>query len=325
MQRRQFITLLGGAAAGWPIAGIAEQSNRVRRIGGLLLTGFGPFTDAFVLELQKLGWIEDRNIHIEMRIHTGGVDEIRSLAADLVRRSPDVILATSPIEAKVLRQETSTIPIVFVIGVDPVSQGIVDSFAHPGGNITGCSSYEFSMGGKWVQSLTEIAPAVKRIGIIFNPQTAPYMQSIVHSVEVAAAPLRVKISAMPVHDLVGVAHAVASLAEESDSGIILPPDLFLAANIQAIVALVAQYRLPTMYSAAPFARLGGLIAYGPDLSDNWRRAANLVDRILKGAKPADLPIEQPDKFELVINLKTAKALGLTVPSMLLAQATEVIE
>jgi putative ABC transport system substrate-binding protein len=325
MRRREFIAAIGAVSIGWPIGASAQQPDRVRRIGALLTGVDSQLSDAFVRELEKLGWVEGRNIHIEMRLHAGDPDRMRAYAAELVNLSPDVILATSPIEAKVLRQETGVIPIVFAAGVDPVSQGVVDSLAHPGGNITGCSTFEFSLGGKWVQTLKEIAPDIKRIGMVFNPQTAPYIQSIVHSVEVAAAPLRLEISAKPVRDTTELERAVASWARESGSAMIFPPDIFLSANVKAIVALVAEYRLPAIYSVPAYARFGGLLAYGPDFFDNYRRAAHLVDRILRGDKPSDLPIEQPVRFVLTINLKTAKQLGLNVGAALLARADEVIE
>lgn len=250
---------------------------------------------------------------------------MQAFAAELAKLSPDVILASSPIEAKALQTETGTVPIVFVIGVDPVSQGVVESLARPGRNVTGCSSFDFSMGGKWAQSLKEMAPHVKRMGIIFNPQTAPYMQSIVQSVESGAGPLQIEITAIPVLDDVELGRAMTSLAQKSDSAMVVPPDIFLSARMQAIVALAAELRLPAIYPGAPIAKFGGLLAYGPDFSDNYRRTAKLIDRILRGAKPADLPVEQPNKFQMAINLKTAKLLGLTVPSTLLAQADEVIE
>jgi putative ABC transport system substrate-binding protein len=321
MTRREFIAAsIGAMAIGWPIGGIAQQPDRVRQIGALLI-GAGPLSDEFARELERLGWIEGRNVHIEMRTHSGASDRMRAYAGELVRLSPDVILAASPVEAKMLQQETAIIPIVFASG----TQGAVDSFAHPGGNITGCSSFEFSMGGKWVQGLKEMAPRTRRIGVVFNPQTAPYIESILQSVKFAADPLRVEISAIPVFDLVELEGAVASLAQEPDSAMFFPPDVFLSANVQAIIALVAQYRLPAVYPVPGFANFGGLLAYGPDFSDNFRRAAKLVDRILNGAKPADLPVEQPTSFELAINLKTAKDLGLEIPATLLARADKVIE
>jgi putative ABC transport system substrate-binding protein len=325
MKRREFIVAsIGVMAIGWPIGGIAQQPDRVRRIGALLI-GAGPLSDEFARELENLGWIEGRNIHIDVRTHSGDSDRMRAYASELVKLSPDVILAASPVEAKMLRQETGIIPIVFASGVDPVGQGAVDSFAHPGGNITGCSSFEFSMGGKWVQGLTEMAPRTKRIGVVFNPQTAPYIESILQSVKFAADPLRVEISAIPVLDLGELERAVASLAQEPDHAMFFPPDVFLSAQVQAIIALVAQYRLPAVYPVPAFADFGGLLAYGPNFLDNFRRAAKLVDRILKGAKPADLPVEQPTSFELAINLRTAKALGLEIPATLLARADKVIE
>lgn len=325
MKRRDFIAAVGVASIGWPSGGSAQQPDRVRRIGALLTVADSQLSDAFIRELEKFGWIEGRNIHIEWRFHAGDPDRMRAYAAELVGLSPDVILATSPIEAKVLRQETSIFPIVFAAGVDPVSQGVVDSLAHPGGNITGCSTFEFSLGGKWVQSLREIAPNVRRIGIVFNPQTAPYIESIVHSTEVAAVPARVTISAIPVLDVAELERAVASWAQEPDGAVIFAPDVSLSAKVKAAIALVARYRLPAVYAVPAYAKFGGLLAYGPAFLDNYRRAARLIDRILKGARPSDLPIEQPTRFVLAINLKTAKQLGLDVTPSLLAQADEVIE
>jgi putative ABC transport system substrate-binding protein len=327
MKRREFMTLFGEAtiAAVWASGAIAQRSEPVRRIGALSSVGFGLTGAPVFSELEKLGWVEGRNVHIEERLHGGDPDRMRYYAAELVKLSPDVILAFSPVEAKALQQETGTIPIIFVAGVDPVSQGVVDSFAHPGRNVTGCSSFDFSMGGKWVQSLKEIAPNINRIGIVFNPQTAPYIQSIVQSVEFAASPLHVKILAIPVLNNAELDRAITSLAEEPSNALIFPPDIFLIANMLTIIALAAQYRLPAVYPTSGYAKLGGLIAYGPDLFDNYRRSAKLVDLVLKGAKPADLPVEQPTKFELAINLKTAKALGLAVPPTLLGLADVVIE
>jgi putative ABC transport system substrate-binding protein len=322
MRRRELITGLGAGAVSWPL--VVRGQQRVRQIGALLL-GVIPEFSAFIHGLETFGWIEGRNTNIEVRTHTGDTDEMHPYAAELVRLSPDVILAATTIEAKALRQETSTIPIVFAAGIDPVNQGIVDSFARPGGNVTGCSSFESSMGGKWVQGLKEMAPDVKHIGIVFNPQTASFTDSIVHSVEAAAGPLQVRISAIPVNDIAELERMVASLAQEPNHAMIVPPDIFLSAKIKAIIALAAQYRLPAAYSVPTFAKYGGLLAYGPDFFENYLRAAKLVDRILKGAKPSDLPIEQPTKFVLAINLKTATALGLTIPPALLLRADEVIE
>ena len=229
MKRREFIALFGGAtvATVWASGTIAQRSEPVRRIGALSSSGgFGQTGASVFSELEKLGWVEGRNIHIEERLHGGDPDRMRAYAADLVKLSPDVMLAFNPVEAKVFQQETSTIPIVFAVGVDPVSQGIVDSFAHPGRNVTGCSTFDFSMGGKWVQSLKEIAPNIKRIGIVFNPQTAPYMQSIVHSVESAAGPLHIKILAIPVLDEAELDQAITSLGQEPENAMIVPPDFF---------------------------------------------------------------------------------------------------
>lgn len=325
MRRREFIAAIGALPVGWSVRGHAQQPDRVRRIGALLVGVDSKLRDAFVGELDRLGWVDGRNLHIEQRLHGGDPDRLQAYAAELVGLAPDVILATSPIEATALRRATGTIPIVFAAGVDPVSQGLVDSFAHPGGNITGCSTFEFSLGGKWVQSLKEVAPAVRRIGIVFNPQTAPYIDSIVNAVAAAAGPLRLQLRTMPVHDGGELERTIASFAQPPDSAMIFPPDVFLSSKIKAIIALVAQHRLPAVYSVPAYARFGGLLAYGPDFVDNYRRAAGLVDRILKGAKPAELPIEQPTRFMLAINLATAKALGLVVPPALVARADEVSE
>jgi len=327
MKRREFITLCGGATVGtvWTTGTIAQGSDRTRRIGALFSGGFGQSGAPVFGELEKLGWVSGRNVQIEERLHQSDSARMRAFAAELVKLSPDLILVSSPIEVKALQLETSTVPIVFVIGVDPVSQGAVDSLAYPGHNVTECSSYDVSMDGKWVQSLKEIAPNTKRMGIIFNQQTAPYMRSILDPVESGAAPLHIEIIAIPVLDDAELSQAITSLAQQSDSAMVVPPDIFLSTKMQAIVAWAAQFRLPAIYPAAPIAKMGGLLAYGPDFSDNYRRVAKLIDRILNGAKPSDLPVEQPNKFQMAINLKTAKLLGLTVPPTLLAQADEVIE
>ena len=322
MRRREFIGIVGGAAAAWPFAAPAQGS--VRRIAALL-SGGSDYRQAFTQELHNLGWDDGRNLQITFRSHGGDPDRLRTFATELVRFSPELILAATPIEVKALRRETATMPIVFAAGVDPVSQGIVDSFARPGGNTTGCSSFEFSMGGKWVQGLSEINPHIQHIAIPFNPETAPYIHSILRSVEAAATAIKTETTAVPVQNVAEIKHLLKSLSEKPGSAVIFPPDIFISAKIKEIIELVAEHKLIAVYAVPAFAASGGLMAYGPDLVDNYRRAARLVDRILKGAKPADLPVEQPTKFELVINLKTAKALGLDLPPMLLARADEVID
>jgi len=324
MRRREFMTLAASVAAlGWPTDGTTQQVDRARRIGVLL--GGSDAKLRLLQQLQTVGLVEGRNIHIEFREHGGDPDQLRAYAAELISLSPEVIVAETPIEVKALRRETSTIPIVFTAGVDPVSQGIIESFAHPGGNVTGCASFEFSMGGKWLQILNEIDQQVKHVSIVFNPDTAPYMGAILRSVEAAAAALRMQISAVPVHNFSEIEGLVISSADEPGRAIIFPPDIFTTAKIRDIIALVAKHNIPAVYSIPVFATYGGLIAYGPDLIENFRRAAILVDRILKGARPADLPVEQPTKFEFVINLKTAKALNLEIPPAMLARADKVIE
>jgi putative tryptophan/tyrosine transport system substrate-binding protein len=311
----------------WPLATRAQQSRRMRRVGALYFSSRGgvlKYHQAFLEELQHLGWTEGGNILLDVRFAAGDSNRLGVFATELVGFSPEVVVASSPLEVRAVQQQTRSIPIVFTPAVDPVSQGLVGSIRHPGGNITGCSSFEFSMGGKWVELLKEVAPNTARVAVIFNPKTAPYIEEILRSIEVAAASA-VKVAAAPIHDDHEMEIVIGRLASEPGSALILPPDIFTSAKRQQIVALAAQHPVPAIYSVPSFVEVGGLLAYGPDLLDNYRRTATYVDRILKGANPAELPVEAPTKFLLVINLKTAKALGLTVPPSLLARADEVIE
>jgi putative tryptophan/tyrosine transport system substrate-binding protein len=330
MKRREFIALAGAAAVARPAAVIAQQSERVRRIGVLAFEAennpeWHLRLVAFFEQLQNLGWTDGRNLRIDSRFAAGDVDQLPGYAAELVALSPDVIVAISPVEVKAVRQQTRTIPIVFVVAADPVSQGLVESLARPGGNITGFSSFELSMGGKWLEMFREIAPNIRRFGVVFNPVTAAYMASFLRSAEASAKSLGVEVASVPVHDVPEVERVIARLAGEPGNGLMFPPDVFTSARYELIASLVAQYGVPAVFSSPVFARLGGLLGYGPNQLDNFRRAASYVDRVLKGAKPAELPVQQPTKFELAINLKAAKALGLTVPASLLARADEVIE
>jgi putative tryptophan/tyrosine transport system substrate-binding protein len=330
MSRREFIAFLAGVVVVWPRTAHTQQSERVRRIGGLFSAAApDPETDRVYREsLQKLGWTDGRNVHLESRLTAGDPDRLRTYAVELVGLSPDVIVAGSPFEARVLAQQTQTIPIVFAVGVDPVGQGLVGSLAHPGGNITGCSSFEFSMGGKWVAMLREIAPQLKRLALVFNPEVVSrtYLDLLLRSTEVAASSLGVEIAATPlrIDEIEGV---VSQLGREPGVGLIVPPDVTLVGRRSTqLQRLAAQYRLPAVWFDINAARYGdALLAYGPNLRENYRCTATYVDRILRGAKPADLPVQAPIKFELIVNLKAAKTIGLAIPEAFLARADEVIE
>jgi putative tryptophan/tyrosine transport system substrate-binding protein len=328
--RREFITLLGGAAVAWPLAARAQQAERRRRIGIL----FGGFSDtdpeprarvkAFRRHLEDLGWAEGHNVKIELRIGAGDADRVRTYAEELTAMMPDVLAANSGPAAAALARQTKTIPIVFASLLDPVGSGLVASLARPGGNITGFSNFEPAMAGKWLELLKEIAPDVTRVLVVFdraNRSSAEFYRMI----EGLAPPLHLQHHSAAVANAGDIEHAIDSFAHDPAGGLIVVGGTVAAANREAIVGLAGRHRLPAIYSFGYYARIGGLISYGVDGVDLWRRAATYVDRILRGATPADLPVQAPTKFELVINLKTAKALGLTVPPTLLATADEVIE
>jgi putative tryptophan/tyrosine transport system substrate-binding protein len=329
MQRREFIVALGGAAIGLPFAARAEQPDRMRRIGWLISLAKDDPEDqrrraAFQQSLQQLGWTEGRNIQIEYRSFAGEPTRARTMAKELVDLQPDLIIAVSTPGLAAVSQETRTIPIVFLAVTDPVGQHFVESLARPGGNATGLTFFEFSVAGKVLETLKQIAPDVMRVALLFNPDTittAPFLQSL----EATAPVLGIELIKAPVRDAPEIEAAMAAVARGSGGGLMFLPDPFTNFNRDLIVALAARYRLPAVYTLPSFVTAGGLISYGVDVADIYRRAAPFVDRILKGSKPADLPVQQPTKFELVINLKTANALGLTVPSTLLARADEVIE
>ena len=333
MRRREFIILLGGSAAPsmlWPCAARAQQANRVRRLAVYMTLSEGDpeaqreFT-ALQQGLAALGWIEGRNLHIDTRWATADPNSTRASAAELVRLTPDVILASATDGLAAIQQETKTIPTVFVSVSDPVGQGFVESLAHPGGNVTGFTAFEFSMGGKAIETLKEIAPSVQRIAVMFNPKTAPYFGLFLRSIEAGAAAFSVKSIATPVQDEAEVESAMAALAGEPSVGLICLSDSFTSVHRKTIISLAARYAIPAMFAWREFVSDGGLVSYGPDRADMYRRAPAYIDRILKGAKPADLPVQQPTKFELAINLKTAKALGLTIPESFLSRVDEVIE
>ena len=330
MRRRDFITLLGGTAVAWPFGADAQQSDRMRLIG--VLMGFAEsdheaqsWVAAFREELRKLGWTEGRNIEIEARWATADVESMKRLAKELAALQPDFILtSTTPATAAML-QYTRTIPIIFVLVGDPVGSGFVASLARPGGNATGFTPIEGSLGGKWVEVLKEIAPRVARVTLMFNPPTATFVEGYLNAFKAAAASLGVEAIVSPVHDMSELESVIAAQAREPNSGLVVIPDAFTIGHRAEITLLADHYRVPAVYWSRSFAELGGLISYGPVLVDEYRRAASYADRILKGAKPSELPVQAPVKFELVINLKTAKALGLDVPVQLRQLADEVIE
>jgi putative tryptophan/tyrosine transport system substrate-binding protein len=328
-RRREFISLLGGATA-WPLAARAQQGERIRRIGFLQgLAESDPEaqarTAAFRRELEALGWTEGRNIRIDYRFAGGSASRVQAYAAELVNSAPDLIVAHSSPVVAALKQATSTIPIVIAVVNDPLGQGFVTSLARPGGNITGFAFVEFIMVGKWLELLKELAPGVKRVALMFNPQTAPYYPVFLREFAANAAPLAAALSATPVRDRAEIEAAVSAFAREPAGGLITAGDPFINTQRDLIMSLAERHRLPTLFSFRQHAKDGGLMSYGPDSVDIVRRSASYVDRILRGEKPADLPVQAPTKYELAINLKTAKALGLTVPPTLLARADEVIE
>src|SRR5215831_10567619 len=329
MRRREFITLFGGAVS-WPFAARAQQPTGSRRLGVLINLSENDLEAqrliaAFRERLAQLGWVDGRNLRIDYRWATGDVDRIRAFAKELVALLPDIIVGYATPSVVALQHETGSIPIVFLSVTDPLGQGLVASLAHPGGNITGFAVFEFSLGTKWVETLKQISPNLKRVTTIFNPKTAPYYSLYLRAIEKAASSLAIDSIVVEIHDDAEIERAIGNLAHEPDSGLIAMPDSFNMAHRQTIIAFADQYRLPAMYYFPLFAVDGGLISYGPDETDMFRRTADYVDRILKGAKAGDLPVQQPISFRLVINLKAAKALGLNVPTALLAGADEVIQ
>ena len=332
MRRRDFIALLGGAAASaWPLAAHAQQPDRMRRIG--VLMGYAEsdrvgqaFLTAFREGLQKLGLAEGRNIRIDTRWAPPGDAESRQrFAKELVALQPDLILSNNTPTTAAMLQQTRTIPIVFASASDPVGGGFVASFPRPGGNVTGFTNIEPTMAGKSLELLKEIAPRVNRVALLFYPATAPYAEFYLNSFKTAAPSFAMEAIAAPVHNMSELESVFTALARNPNSGLVVMTDSFAIAHRAEITSLAARYPLPAVYPYRFFAELGGLLSYGNDQVDNFRRAASYVDRILKGAKPSELPVQAPVKFELVINLKTAKALGLDVPLQLPQRADEVID
>jgi putative ABC transport system substrate-binding protein len=327
--RRELLVALGGAAAAWPLAARAQQAERGRRIGLLMASADDREGQARVTplkeELQELGWTDGRNIQIETRFGGGDVGRIRAHAAELVALAPDVLIGHTTPGTRALRQATSSIPIVMVAVADPVEQGFVSSLAHPGGNITGFALMDFQMVGKWLEMLKEAAPGVSRAALMFNPDTSPYYYVYLRSFEAEPRSIAVEVTAAPVGNTAEIEDAIAKLGREPGGGLIVAPDAFTVLHHQLLIRLAHQHRVPAVYYLRTSLAQGALMSYGPDVYDLFRRSASYVDRILKGAKPADLPVQQPTKFELAINLRTAKTLGLQIPDKLLALADEVIE
>jgi putative ABC transport system substrate-binding protein len=329
-RRREFITLLGGATIGWPLVARAQQTERMRRIGVLMPQSesdpeWRSLTTAFASRFRELGWIEGSNVRIEYRWVGDDMTRVASLAKELVELQPDLLFgATTPV-AQALRQYTLAIPIVFAQVADPVAGGLVTNLARPEGNITGFTTVEYAVAGKWLEALKECAPSLTRAAVLFDPVN-PVWAFVVRAMEPAARALAVQLIPFPVHGDADIERAfVEFLAKPTNGGVITIPTPGTTAHRSKIIALAAQFRLPAIYGFRYFVTDGGLMSYGNDVPDMYRQAAGYVDRILKGARPADLPVQQPTKYELVINLKTAKAIGLTIPPTLLVRADEVIE
>jgi putative ABC transport system substrate-binding protein len=328
IRRREFIAGLGSAAA-WPVVARAQQGDRVRRIG-VLHPGeesdpaWRPRISTFTQALANLGWTEGSNVRIEFRWAGGDTNRIQALARELVGLQPDVILTGTSPATVALQRETRTIPIVFTGAGDPVASGIVGQLDRPGGNTTGFVSLEASLGGKWLELLSEIAPGLKRLAIMFNPDIAP-VSAYMPSFETAARSLKVALTTAPVHDDVEIEAAIVALGREPGGGLVVLPEIFTDVHRAPIISAVARNNVPAVYSFSESVRDGGLLSYAVDREDTWRRAATYVDRILRGAKPSDLPVQFPTKFEMIVNLKTAKVLGLTMPQSVLLTADEVIQ
>ena len=330
MRRRNFIAGLASTAAAWPVAAHAQRPDRLRRIG--VLIGFAEndpavqsWLAAFRGALTKLGWTEGSNLRIELRWAGDDSDKMKTFAKELVDLRPDAILSvTTPVTGALVR-ETQTIPIVIATVSDPISSGFVTNLGRPGGNVTGFALYEPSMGGKWLEWLKRIAPGVTRVALLFNPATTVPVKFYMSSIEAAASSFAIQASTAPVHAKDEIEGVIAALAGNPGAGLIVMPDLFNTINRDSIIAVAARYRVPAIYFFRSFAVSGGLISYGPDFAPQYPQAAEYIDRILKGEKPGDLPIQMPVKVPLIINLKTANALGLDVPLRLLNAADEVIE
>ena len=324
MKRREFIALLGGLGGAWPLAATAQNPERIRLIG--MLTAIDdPDINAFERELEKRGWSEGRNIHIERRYSPAGA-QAQTLAKELVAMQPDVIFTVSRPTTTALQKETRTIPIVFCYVIDPIGAGFIASLARPGGNLTGLMAYDPSAVGKWLSMLKEIAPQTARVAILGNPKTAVYYDYLLGAAQAVAPSLGIEASPSRIeNDAADIERSIAAIASIPNSGMVVLPEATTTVNRDLIVALAARNRLPAVYNFKHFVQAGGLMSYGIVSADHYRQAAFYVDRILRGAKPADLPVQTPTNYETALNLKTAKTLGLTVPAGLLVAADEVIE
>jgi putative tryptophan/tyrosine transport system substrate-binding protein len=329
MRRREFITLIGGAAATWPLTARAQQPEPTRRIGVLMNRAADDaegqaFVAAFQQVLQQLGWSDGRNVRIDVRWGANDPDRDRKYAAELVALAPDVMLASGTLSAAALQHVTRTLPIVLVNVADPIGAGLVDTLARPGGNVTGFMNFEYSLSGKWLELLKQIAPSVRRAAILRDSGTPAGIGQF-SAIQGAAQSLGVEVSPVSISDAGEMEHAVAAFAHSANAGLVVTASAGTSVHRDLIITLAAKYKLPAVYSDRFNVTGGGLISYGPDRIDQFRRAAGYVDRILRGEKPADLPVQAPTKYELVVNLKTAKALGLVIPPSVLARADEVIE
>ena len=330
MRRREFITLLGGAAVAWPVAARAQQPERMRLIGVLMNRaadnpeGQTRFA-AFLQGLQEAGWAVGRNVRIDIRWGASDVDRERKYAAELVALVPDIILAGGTLSVVAVQQASRSVPIVFAAVSDPVGAGFVDNLARPGGNVTGFMAFEYSLSGKWLELLKEIAPGMKRAAVL-RDAASPGGTGEFGAIQTVAPSLGVEVSAVNVRDADEIERAIAAFARSANGGLVVTGTATVTVHSDLIIMLAAQHKLPAIYGGNRFnVTSGGLVSYGPDIVDQFRRAAGYVDRILKGEQPADLPVQTPTKYELVINLKTAKALGIEIPATVLARADEVIE
>ena len=330
MRRRDFIKVIAGSASAWPLAALDQQTHRVRRIGLLMMyaenSAAGQAWVAALRDgLRPLGWMEGQNLRIDYRWATSDPDLVQRSAKELVALQPELILSSSTPTTSALQRETRNIPIIFTNIVDPIGSGFVANLSRPGGNITGFVNLDATISGKFMDLLKEIAPHVARVAMFFNPATAPYAELYLKPFKAAAPSFGVEPIAAPIRDMAELETVIAAQAREPNSGLIAMPDGYLSARPAEITSLVDRYHLPCIYSGRQFTEVGGLLSYGNDVSDNYRRAADYVDQILKGKKPNELPAQFPVKFKLVINLKTAMSLGLEVPSHLQQRADEVIE
>jgi len=330
ISRRKFLAALAGTAAAWPLAALAQQTGRMRRLGVLMYSAESDprakaqFT-ALVQALRSLGWIDGQTLRMDVRWSAGDAERARTFATELIGLAPDVILSATTQNLTALVRQAPTNPIVFTMVSDPVAQGFVSNLARPSGNITGFASYEFSIGGKWIDLLRQVVPDLTHVAIIFNPATSPQNNFLLDSIKSAAPALGVAVAEAPVHDPEGLARAIESVSIKPHGGLVFPTDPFLQVHRQLTVELAARYRLPAISIERHFPEAGGLMSYGIEDETYFRQAAVYIDRILKGAKPGELPVQTPTKFELVINVKAAKALGIEVPTNLLLTADDFIE